>query len=550
MSYGRLSLRGDRWILSDVPPHVAIRLKSMFPRIPKTQTGVFDLPCTDEMCAELDWFMARYPMQMASPDRRRLRHGVQAFEADRRRVDEIFLPDWTPPPRFGFKPPHAPYPMQSQAVEMLLRKRRLLLGDDVGFGKTIVALAALAGSPFLPAAIVVEAHLPSQWVQEFIEPFTYLIPHIIDGTKPYQLPPANLYIFRYSNIAGWVDVAATGMFKSVVFDEIQQLRGGFATAKGKAAKVFAENAALRLGLSATPVFNYGSEAFNIIEFLEPGLLGTWEEFTREWCRYRGNDKWEVKDPDALGTYLREAQIFLRRVRQGRPINRIPIEVDHDEEVVEASADLARKLAMKVLTGSFEERGQASRELDAYARRVTGLAKARSVAAYVRMLLKAGTPVLLGGWHRDVYDIWLAELKEFNPVLYTGSESPKQKDTAKRAFIDGETDLMIISLRSGAGLDGLQKRCSTVVIGELDWSPQVIEQLLGRVDRPGQTAEQITAIFLYTNEGSDPPIMTVNAIKRDQARGVTDPGLGVQSVFTDVERIKLLARQFLDREQIA
>ena len=45
----------------------------------------------------------------------------------------------------------------------------------------------------------------------------------------------------------------------------------------------------------------------------------------------------------------------------------------------------------------------------------------------------------------------AELAEFRPVLYTGTESAKQKSDAKRAFIVGETDLFMMSLRSGAGL---------------------------------------------------------------------------------------------------
>jgi hypothetical protein len=76
--------------------------------------------------------------------------------------------------------------------------------------------------------------------------------------------------------------------------------------------------------------------------------------------------------------------------------------------------LRAKLALKVLSGSFTERGQAARELDMWARRVTGVAKARHVAAYVKILLEAKTPIILGGWHRDVYDIWLKELAPYNP----------------------------------------------------------------------------------------------------------------------------------------
>jgi CO dehydrogenase/acetyl-CoA synthase gamma subunit (corrinoid Fe-S protein) len=109
-------------------------------------------------------------------------------------------------------------------------------------------------------------------------------------------------------------------------------------------------------------------------------------------------------------------------------------VPYDEEVAAADEPSPAKLALKVLSGKFTERGQAARELDMLARRVTGVAKARHVAAYCKILLEAGTPIILGGWHRDVYDIWLEELKAFNPMLYTGSETPRQKDAVKRAFM--------------------------------------------------------------------------------------------------------------------
>lgn len=543
-TYGRLERQGSRWVLSGIPPHVAIRLKSVFTRVPKHQTEVFDLPFNEEMSADLRWFLHRYPCVMSDDDRAALEEGNRLFEADRAASEAILLPDWQPPARHGFRPGRDAYHYQKQAAELLLRKKSLLIGDTMGLGKTITALHALAGSPYLPAAIVVQAHLPSQWVEEFIKPFTYMSAHVIEGTKPYSLPPANLYIFRYSNIHGWVDIAATGMFKAVIYDEIQELRNGTATAKGKAADVFSHNAALRCGLSGTPVFNYGSEIFSILKFLNPETLGSWEDFAREWCRMGNGGKWIVKDPDALGSYLRESQIFVRRLRQGRPVNRVPVEVDFDEEVAADASDLARKLAMKVMTGSFVEKGLAARELDAFARLQTGLAKADSVAALVRMHLEKGIAVLLGGWHRSVYDRWLKLLSDFKPVLYTGTESAMQKDRAKRAFINGDTNLMIISLRSGAGLDGLQKRCSTVIIGEMDWSPATIDQLLARVDRPGQPADEVTAIFPYVNFGSDPTIMAVNAIKKDQQRGIHDPGTQLPAVYTDESRIKMLAESFL------
>lgn len=545
VTYGTLKRVDKEWVLSGIPPHVSLRLKSMFPKVSKATIGEFSFRLNSENCADLEWFLQRYPMSMSDEDRALLSRGTASFVRSRDEIETIMLPDWKPPERCGFKPGFAPYHMQAQAIEIAHRKKQLLVCDDVGLGKTIVALGTIAASPYLPAAIVCPTHLPIQWVNEYIKPFTYMSAHIIRGTRPYSLPPANIYLFKPSNIAGWVDVAATGVFRSVIFDEIQEFRHGRSTEKGIAAHVFRDHTRLRMGLSATPIYGYGSEIFNIVELIAPGALGTWEEFTREWCTPR-KDKWVVKDPDGLGTYLRELQVLIRRNRQGRLINTIMIEVVADKEIEQKSIDLARTLASKVMTGSFTESGQAARELDMLARLVTGLSKAKSVAAYASMFLKTGKPIIIGAWHREVYAVLMKELAPHKPVMFTGSESPRQKERAKQAFIKGETDCVLMSLRSGLGVDGLQKRCSTVMLAEFDWSKQVHEQLIGRVDRPGQTEDVIDQIVCWTNSGSDPPIMDVIGLKADQSRGILDPMSGVVPVYRDESRMKKLAEHYLSR----
>src|SRR3546814_19220976 len=82
--------------------------------------------------------------------------------------------------------------------------------------------------------------------------------------------------------------------------------------------------------------------------IDPEVLGSWEEFIREWCSYGGNNKWVVKDPDALGSYLVETGASLRRLREGRPLNKLIINVDYDDGAEVATEDLARSIAMKVL----------------------------------------------------------------------------------------------------------------------------------------------------------------------------------------------------------
>lgn len=553
-TYGRLRHASDgkraAFMVADLAPHVSLRFKRMFGQVRMTQTRDFIITDTPAACLDLAWFIDRFPLSVDENARLRLEAGCAEARRRTAAVDTILSQDWSPDdPTPGFKPATPPYPFQAQAATLAVTMRRLLIMDDIGMGKTVTALAALAQNGQFPAAIIVQAHLAEQWLEE-VEEFTTMRAHIIRGTRPYALPQSDIFIFKYSNIAGWVDIAGSGIFKAVVYDEVQELRH-WGTAKASAAAVFGRHASLRIGLTATPIYNYGSEIFHVLEQIEPGALGSYDEFRIEWCAERGRHD-VVRDPRALGTWLRDAGMAVRRTeadvgKQMPPVNVLTHDVGYDETVAAAVEDEARMLALKVVSGSFTERGQAARELDLLARQATGMAKAAGVAALVRMLVEAGEKVLLAGWHRDVYAKWLKLLGDLNPVMFTGSETPAQKRKAKAAFL-ADCPLMIISLRSGAGLDGLQHVARTVVIGELDWSPLVHKQLIGRLRRPGQK-HQVDAIYAIANGGSDPVMVEMLGLKSSQSHGIVDPLLEqVAPQTSDDSRIKALARAYLQQEK--
>lgn len=547
-TYGKLTLIHDQWEITECPPHVVIRLKQLFPRIPKWQTGTFVFPQDSAHCADLAWFTSRYPMIMSDGDQCALNQGRDDFEQNQHRMEEILRPDYQPPDRIGLRDGQAIRHYQAQAIDLLLARKSLLLGDDVGLGKTYTSAGALLDKRTLPAAVVVQTHLQRQW-KDKLEEFTTLRVHTIKGTRPYDLPVADVYIYKYSQLIGWVDTFDDGLYRSVIYDEIQELRTGTDSGKGSAAKVLSDHAEYRLGLSATPMYNYGDEIYNIMQYIDPAILGSREEFNREWT----NGSKQVSEPEALGTYLREQHAMLRRTRsevrgQIPPNNTIIEYVEADSATLQSVEDLARQLAMRTTYGTFLERGRAGRELDLLMRHATGVSKALNVARYARIFLDANVSIILAGWHRDVYDIWLRELEQYQPAMYTGSESDRQKHDSFRRFTKGETNLLILSLRSGAGLDGLQFRCSTVIFGELDWSPKVHEQLIGRLDREGQR-EQVTVIYLNTDEGSDPPMVELLGLKSSQSTGIVDPGKQLQARHTDKSRIQALASQYLAKSSL-
>ena len=545
-TYGKLRSvdEGGAWEISNLEPHVAIRLKHLFPRVPKQSTGPFRLPRDLITAADLDWFTSRYPLAMAPDDRTALTGGRLGFEHHQAEMERILLPDYTPQPMTGLREEQKVRHYQAQAVELVRRRKSLLLGDEGGLGKTYTAGAFLCSEPgALPAAVVCDPHMQKQW-RDKLEAFTTLRVHIIKKATPYNLPPADVYVFRISQIAGWVDISATGLFKAVIYDEPQSLRTGTVTAKGAAARVLSANALFRLGLTATPIYGYGTEMWNVMQFIDDQVLGPYADFSREWVDNTGR----IQDPKALGTYLREQHVLLRRLKsdvgQELPrVSRIVEYVDYDAKTVQSIDALAQRLAIRATTGSFVERGRAVRELDMMVRQATGLSKARAVAQFVRLLVEAGESVLLLGWHRAVYDIWLECLDDLAPAMFTGSETAGQKNQEKERFMSGDTKVMVMSLRSGAGIDGLQHCCSVAVFGELDWSPGIHQQIIWRLDREGQP-NPVTAFFLVTDEGSDPPIMDVLGIKASEATQIVDPYLGVQRTEEDMSNLQRLVERYL------
>ncbi len=455
-------------------------------------------------------------------------------------------------------------------------KRRLYITDDfIVTHNTASAIGLLADPNMLPALVVTLTHLPTQWEAEIKRFAPKLRVHTLKKATPYPLNTGGLpskagrkplvdvnpdvIVSNYHKLAGWAE-ALSGQVKTVVFDEIQELRIAKSD-KYSAAKHIAAGAEYRVGLSATPIYNQGSEFHAIAEILRPDALGTREEFVREWCTagYReGTEK--IRDPRAFGEFVREAGLMLRRTRSevGRELpalTRVPQHVDANLGALDKVSEACRELALFILGRGASpmklegdakkgEKLLASEELSIKLRQATGIAKAPFVADFVQLLVEQGEKVVLFGWHREVYRIWRERLANLEPVMYTGSETAKEKDAARDAFIDGQSKVLIMSLRAGAGLDGLQKACRTVVFGELDWSYGVHEQAEGRVNRDGQS-DPVVAYYLTTDTGSDPIVMDVLGIKRGQLEGIRDPKAAfVSKLETDPDRIKKLAEAYL------
>lgn len=556
----------DEYWLLKCEPAVAMRAKRFFGRVKQTRQGELVFRHTRETARDLEWFMQRYPLRPHSEySAERLAEAAAAHRRTEQVVHDILT--GKPAPVLGRQPTEAPRDYQLVATHLLRASGGLLLTDELGLGKTFTGSLNFLHDDALPALVVAPTHLAAprgRWVEELQQHFPWIRYHVIRKGTPYDLTDADghqpqVIICTYTKLDGWADHLA-GKIKYVVFDEVQDLRRGADSAKGQAAARIADKTPYRLGLTATPVYNYAGEAWNIMDVLAPGTLGTKEEFTREWGASSWGQHIRVASPHALGSYLREQGVMLGRTRKevGRELPKtikVQQAVDSDEAALDSVAGDAAAMARLILGRDTTrmDRFRSAGELDMLMRQATGVAKAPYVAEFVRLLLESEQRVVLFGWHRAVYDIWLDRLAEFNPVLYTGTESPKQKADAIEAFTSplnltgGSTRVLIMSLRSGAGVDGLQKHSRVAVFGELDWSPQVHEQCIGRLRRDGMGQDPALAYFLVSTEGSDPAIAQVLNIKRQQGEQLVTPdGQLFDNATADLNRTRLLAEAALAR----
>jgi SNF2 family DNA or RNA helicase len=556
--YGVLTLRGETWEV-DAEPHVVIRLKRCFGKADKYSAGIVKLKNGDEICRELSWFMDRYPLEMKESDRKFLEESANRHVDRLKRLEDMIDPNYKPR-EFKMALPAREY--QRRAAEAFLTRGFLLLGDDVGLGKTASAIAALTDPKVLPAAVVTLAGtLPMQWMDELRRFAPDLMVHVVKKSEAYELPRffgrgPDVVVLNYHKLFGWAKLLKS-YAKSVVYDEIQELRRTD-SAKYKSALELSTGVRYRLGLSATPIYNYGGEIFNVVNCLSPGVLGTHEEFNREWCSGFG-EQMKLKDPSAFGTYLREQFIMMRRTRRdvGRELpelQKIVQKTEADAAALDKVKSSAAELA-KIILGAGEthkgQKMQAAEELSNSLRQATGIAKAPYVADFIQLLVESGERVLVYAWHREVYSVIRAKLFESHvkSAMFTGSETANDKLAAKNAFIKGDIDVLLMSLRSGAGVDGLQKACKTIVFAELDWAPGVHEQCVGRVYRDGQP-DPVIAYFLVADEGSDPIVSEVLGLKREQIEGIRSPGAPeLEELQTDGGHIRKLAEHYLKKAGI-
>jgi SNF2 family DNA or RNA helicase len=210
------------------------------------------------------------------------------------------------------------------------------LADDMGLGKTIQALALLgrerANGVDRPVLLVCPTSVVGNWRKEaerFAPSLSVLVHHGIARTRgPEFLEEAGrhaLVVSSYSLVHRDIEVLRDVPWSGLILDEAQNIKNP-ETQQSRAVRSLAAD--YRIALTGTPVENNVGELWAIMEFLNPGFLGSAAEFRRSFLL----PIQKSADPAAAANLRKlTAPFILRRLKT-------------DRTVIE---DLPEKMEMKV-----------------------------------------------------------------------------------------------------------------------------------------------------------------------------------------------------------
>ncbi|WP_432827841.1 DEAD/DEAH box helicase [Dactylosporangium sp. CA-092794] len=229
---------------------------------------------------------------------------------------ELRVAEAGPPP--GFAGSLRPYQLRGLNWLRFLEQAGLggILADDMGLGKTVQLLALLAGAAPGPTLLVCPMSLVGNWQREAARFAPGLRVHVHHGADRVRtLDPAGFDLVVTTYAVATRDAAALSAvpWHRVVLDEAQAVKNA---ATRQATAVRQLPARHRVAVTGTPVENRLADLWSIMEFANPGLLGSATKFKERFAEPIER----FGDVDAAARLRRVTQPFvLRRLKTDRTI---------------------------------------------------------------------------------------------------------------------------------------------------------------------------------------------------------------------------------------
>ena len=413
------------------------------------------------------------------------------------------------------------YPYQNAGIAYGLRKKSILIGDQMGLGKTGQAIGVIDFSGAKNALIVCPASLKLNWARELSMWLTRKLSVGVIKPGKTNWPNTDIVVINYDLLKKYDEQVKAREWDVLVLDEAHYLKGGGKVARARAAfgnrneGVKPIRAKRKVALTGTPIDNRPNEIWPIIHYLEPAVWSSWRAFVIRYCDGKqtafGYDSKGASNLDELQDRLR-ATAMIRRLKEDvlkelppktRQILALPSNGAEHEIAAEMEAftncrerisELRAKFELAkaaVVDGDYRQATEKLREgvseaftAMARARKAVAIAKLPTMIDHVEEALDAGNKVIFFCHHREVHDSFTHHFGE-RAVGIIGGDSIANRQAAVDAFQKDKSIRLFVGSIGAAGVGITLTASSHVIMGELDWVPGNMVQAEDRAHRIGQ-----------------------------------------------------------------
>ena len=387
-----------------------------------------------------------------------------------------------------------------------------LLADDMGLGKTIQTITFLlskAGEG--PALVIAPASVAPNWKVEFGKFAPSLRVTMLnfeqDRTDAIRRAEAgDVVVCTYMLLLSVKDEITNKQWNTICLDEAHIIKNRGAKTSAVAMKLKSKN---RIMLTGTPVQNHLGELWNLFQFVNPGLLGSFEDFNRRFIvPIEQNDSSKAQ---------RQLDRLVKPFMLRRTKDKVAKELPEKEEIYQhvtmseeeqLAYEAMRQRAEAMLIAGGLERVSMNTLAEITRLRLAACCQSK-VTAMLELLQTVLDSSLTASPSNSVlvfsqFTTYLAQIRRALeeagiPYLYIdGTIAIKERQKLVERFQEGECPVFLISLKAG-GLGLNLTRANYVIHMDPWWNPAIESQATDRTHRIGQ--KQAVTVYHLISQGT-------------------------------------------------
>lgn len=324
----------------------------------------------------------------------------------------------------------------------------------------------------------------------------------------------NYELARIPKVAKWISEQPIDL---LVLDECHKVAKTKAKTTKEVLRTIWPKTKYRICLSGTPFTHSILDCYTIFSRLNPSAFPDYFKFADTYA-FREITPWGpqyygLKNHEKLKSIIRKS-FFLRYTKEEMaeeipPVQWCKVLLGSEYAVKETTEDIENYQQYLKLLEDAIGKGKAlpfpPKHLQTK-RREQGLNKLPFIIEFVKELLENNEPTIVGFVYLECLHKFVSAFKENNPSVIYGSISSDDRYKEIKKFQEGETNLFIGQIHAMNTGINLQK-AKNVLLAELDYSPAIIDQFIGRSDRIGRTTS-VNAYYFVTEGTLEEDIVRV------------------------------------------